>query len=319
MTAPAPRGSAVREGRSFPSRLPAVATVLLAVALVGCSGAPTPASPSAAATSAALSAGPSIALSLDTRLATAAPSATAAPPTAIQDPPGDGTPWTCPVEDRTTRPNNGGPPVADFAVPGVDLSHWDDGYTMPAMKAAGQSFVYYKATQGTSLIDRTYAAQTAAARRAGLKVGAYHFFDYRLDGVAQARYFVAAVKARGGFHGRLWPVVDVECLTVLGKPVPARAIVRLRAFITEVRRLTGVKPIIYTSIFEWHTATASSALFGDCALWSAEWATTAPLKFPPGWTTWTFWQYGSLSLAGVRHDGDVFAGSAATLGSWIVP
>jgi lysozyme len=226
--------------------------------------------------------------------------------------------YACPIEDRTTRPNNGGARVASFPVKGLDLSHHNSGYTMTAVKAAGFSFEYYKATQGTYMIDKTYSTQTARARTAGLKAGAYHFFDYRLDGVAQARYFVAAVKARGGFHGRLRPVVDVECLGVLGKPVPYKAVPRLRAFLTEVRRLIGVAPIIYTSIQEWKTTSGASAKFGDTLLWSAEWARTAPLKFPPGWTKWTFWQHGSAFVTGIRLDGNVYAGSAASLAGLIV-
>jgi lysozyme len=226
--------------------------------------------------------------------------------------------YACTIEDRTTRPNNGGALVATFPVKGLDLSHWNSGYTMTAVKTAGFAFEYYKATQGTYMIDATYSTQTKRALTAGLKAGAYHFFDYRLDGVAQARYFVAAVKARGGFHGHLRPVVDVECLGVLGKPVAFKAIPRLRAFLTEVRRLVGVTPIVYTSIQEWKNVTGGSAKFGDTMLWSAEWAKTAPLKFPPGWTKWTFWQYGSAHVSGIRLDGNVYAGSATGLANLIV-
>jgi lysozyme len=228
--------------------------------------------------------------------------------------------YTCPVENRTTRPNNGGAAIGSFAVGGVDLSHWDPPISFTALKAAGQRFAYFKATQGTYMTDWTYAAKSASARLAGLRVGGYHFFDWRLSGVSQARYFVAAVKARGGFHGRLRPMVDVECYAPLGKPVPSDAVPRLRAFVNEVRRLVGVKPIIYTSIFEWQTVTGSNATFGDCRLWSAEWATTAPLKFPPGWTSWTFWQYGTTyRLGDVTMDGDVFNGSATRLAGLVIP
>jgi lysozyme len=227
--------------------------------------------------------------------------------------------FTCPVEDRTIRPNNGGPAVSTFSVGGVDLSHWDSAISFTALRAAGQRFAYFKASQGTYMIDSTYASRSAAARTAGLHVGAYHFFDWRLPGVSQARYFVDAVNARGGFHGRLRPMVDVECSGPLGKPVASYAVSRLRAFVTEVARLLGVKPIIYTSIFEWRTVTGGNATFGDCRLWSAEWATTAPRKFPPGWTTWTFWQYGPYHLGSVRMDGDVLNPSRISLAGLLVP
>jgi GH25 family lysozyme M1 (1,4-beta-N-acetylmuramidase) len=231
----------------------------------------------------------------------------------------DAASWTCPVENRTTRPYNGGLPVSAFAVKGVDLSHWNTGFSFSSLKAAGQSFVYLKATQGTSFIDSTYASRQASARSKGLLVGTYHFFDYRLSGTAQADFFVRSVRARGGFRSHLRPVVDVECLTPLGKPVPTNAVSRLRAFVTEMRRLLGVYPIIYTSIFEWHTVTAGTARFGDCRLWSAEWAKTAPLKYPPGWTTWTFWQYGTYRLGDLRLDGNVYRSSLTSLRALLIP
>ena len=224
----------------------------------------------------------------------------------------NGATWTCPVEDRTTRPNNGGPPVSSYAVQGVDLSHWNT-VPMSDVKAAGKQFVFYKASQGTAGVDTTYAKRTAYARSAGLLVGPYHFFDYRADGVAQARHFVRTVIGAGGFDGRLLPVVDVECVSSFGMPDPARATARLRAFVSEVVSLVGVRPMIYTSIFEWHTVTAGSDAFGDCPLWSAEWAKTAPLKFPPGWSTWLFWQFGSTAAGGTRVDGDAFSGDRAAL------
>ena len=231
----------------------------------------------------------------------------------------DAATFECIWEDRTTRPNGGGLPVADFSVKGVDLSHWNS-VTAAGVKAAGQSFVYHKATQGTSMIDDRYASQAAAARKVGLKVGAYHFFDWRINGTRQARYFVAAVNARGGFHGRLRPVVDVECSSRLGKPVQATVKVRLRAFLTEVHRLVGVRPIIYTSIHEWQTMTGGSSAFGDHRLWSAEWGKTAPLELPPGWTKWTFWQYGGVKVQGKNVDGNVYRyNSEAALRALLVP
>jgi lysozyme len=228
--------------------------------------------------------------------------------------------WTCPVENRTTRPNNGGAAVATFPIKGIDISHWNT-VSMSAVKAAGKAFVYLKATQGTSYTDPTYNSRQAAARKAHLLVGPYHMFNYRQDGKLQAAYFVKQVRARGGFSGRLRPVVDVECLTAVGPPDRARARVRLRAFVDEVRRLVGVHPIIYTSIFEWNTVTGGDATFGASPLWSAEWAKTAPLKFPPGWTNWTFWQYGPTVVPGAssRLDGDVFRGWYVNLKRYLVP
>jgi GH25 family lysozyme M1 (1,4-beta-N-acetylmuramidase) len=252
-------------------------------------------------------------------LGLAVAAAMAAPPWIATARAAAGATFVCPVEDRTTRPNSGGAPVATFPVAGVDLSHWNSPVSFSALRRGGRSFAYFKATHGTSTVDGTYAARSSAARAAGLLAGAYHFFDWRISGVAQARYFVAAVNARGGFHRRLPPVVDVECSAPFGRPEPRYAVTRLRAFISEVDRLIGVKPIIYTSIFEWGTVTGDNQTFGDCLLWSAEWAKTAPRRFPPGFTGWTFWQYGAYRLGVVKVDGDVFNGSLAAIRALVLP
>jgi lysozyme len=236
--------------------------------------------------------------------------------TILQTPPSAAAAFVCPVEDRSTRPNNGGPAVSTFPVKGIDVSHWNS-ISWSAAKTAGVRFAYLKATQGKWFIDSTYASKQAAARKVGIRVGAYHFFDYRYSGRVQADWFINAVKARGGFTGRLRPVIDVECSSPLGRPSKTYAAIRLRQFVTRVRERLGVRPIIYTSIFEWNTVTGGNATFGDCALWSAEWAKTAPLKFPPGWTRWTFWQYGLKTVGTKRVDGNVFNGDLDALARWV--
>jgi lysozyme len=286
-----------RSGIAVRGRRLAVAAALFGQLVIG-SALPTPATAHRAASPVAQPAAAQTA---------AEPPAAAEPAAAVA--------WTCPTEDRTTRPNNGGADATTFAVHGLDLSHWDAGVSFGRLRQAGQRFVYLKATQGTGFVDPAYRSRAATAIKNGLRVGAYHFFDYRSDGRVQADYFLRVVKARGGFAGHLRPVVDVECLTPMGRPNQARARANLRAFITEIRAHLGVRPIIYTSIFEWNTVTGGSRTFGDCLLWSAEWAQTAPLRFPPGWSRWTFWQIGPVPVAGLDgiHDADVFGGTRAQL------
>lgn len=59
----------------------------------------------------------------------------------------------------------------------VDLSHWDPAENYAQVKAAGVAGVIYKASQGTGYRDSTYGKQRAAALKAGLLWGAYHFGD----------------------------------------------------------------------------------------------------------------------------------------------
>jgi GH25 family lysozyme M1 (1,4-beta-N-acetylmuramidase) len=195
---------------------------------------------------------------------------------------------------------------------GVDVSHWDGAASMASVGRSGAAFVYAKATQGRGIVDGTFAARVHAAAAAGLLSGAYHFFDYRVDGIAQARFFVSTVRRHGGFTGHLPPAVDVECLRALGRSSPGYAARQLRAFLGEVYRRTGRMAVIYTSPYMWHQVTGNDRSFGAYPLWVACWYCAHP-TLPRGWTTWTFWQVGKVGIAGVRVDGDIFRGGRTTL------
>ena len=70
---------------------------------------------------------------------------------------------------------------------GLDLS----GYQHDTPSLAGMSFLWAKATEGTGYADPMYAIHTAAAVKAGIVHGAYHFGRTGLDPAAQARYLAA--------------------------------------------------------------------------------------------------------------------------------
>ncbi len=214
------------------------------------------------------------------------------------------------VDTRTIASATVAAPSA--AARGVDVSHWDGDASMASVRRSGGTFVYVKATQGRGIVDGTFAARVHAASAAGLLSGAYHFFDYRIDGIAQARFFVATVRRHGGFQGHLPPAVDVECLRALGRSRPGYAAHQLRAFLGEVFELTGRMAVIYTSPYMWHQVTGNDASFGRYPLWVACWYCTRP-TLPRGWSTWTFWQVGKVGIAGTRVDGDVFRGGRTTL------
>jgi hypothetical protein len=68
---------------------------------------------------------------------------------------------------------------------GIDVAS----YQSSTPDYSGQDFVVVKATEGTSYVNAKHAAQVAAARKAGLVVGHYHFV--KGDGMdAQADYFL---------------------------------------------------------------------------------------------------------------------------------
>src|SRR5262249_39837308 len=63
----------------------------------------------------------------------------------------------------------------DYAIQGIDASHWQGSINWTSVKNSGKTFAFYKATEGTTYTDPTFAANWAAIKNAGLIRGAYHF------------------------------------------------------------------------------------------------------------------------------------------------
>jgi lysozyme len=81
-----------------------------------------------------------------------------------------------------------------------------------------------------------------------------------------------------------------------------------------VETITGRTPVIYVDPSFWN-ALGNPQGFERYPLFIAEYGAACP-SVPPPWTTWTFWQKNTGSVAGVsttQGDIDEFNGSAAAL------
>ena len=188
-----------------------------------------------------------------------------------------------PVDAPTVeRPRRGG----RARVRGIDVSHHNGDIDYADVLDAGRSFVFVKATQDTSFRDPMFEINVQRARQAGVLTGAYHFFDYALDGAEQADHFLDHIEAAGGPSGWLPPVVDVECWRPSGISTHVTSAARLRDLIERIYERTGVLPIIYTSVFMWEQVMGESAGFDDLPLWAACWGCGAPPSLASGWDEW---------------------------------
>ncbi len=108
------------------------------------------------------------------------------------------------------------------------------------------SFLFIKATEGTTVLNPYYAADYRAARRHGVPVGSYHFFSHRTSGALQARYFLKNLHLQ---QGDLPPVLDVEpSAAQVAQMGGAKAMwQQVRQWLTAVERHTGMRPILYIS------------------------------------------------------------------------
>jgi lysozyme len=89
---------------------------------------------------------------------------------------------------------------------GIDVSHYQGAINWRAVAHDHVTFAYIKATEGADTRDARFARNWRGAQSAGLRVGAYHYFNFCRSGRAQAANFLAATP-RGG---ALPPAVDLE-------------------------------------------------------------------------------------------------------------
>ena len=203
---------------------------------------------------------------------------------------------------------------------GVDVSNWQHQIDWLAVAGTGQSFVFAKATEGTTFTDVTFALNRSGATGVGLRFGAYHFArpsgtsDAAVVGsaIAQADHFLSVAVPR---RSELLPVLDLEST---GSLSVARLSLWVQTWLEQVVARTGIKPMVYVSPSFWKERVGDSPVVAAAGhrLWIAHWTKDA-LPILPGasWggLGWSFWQWSSCQrVAGIVGcvDGDRFNGSS---------
>ena len=180
-----------------------------------------------------------------------------------------------------------------------------------AVRRAGQDFAFIKATGGSNRIDPWFAREWAAAGRAGMIRGAYHYADPAHSAVEQADRIVNVVGTTREAND-LGIVLDLESTGGLG---PAALSRWAHTFLSRVERRTGRVPMLYTAPNFWHARMHDNRSFGAYPLWIAHYTSRRPAPLP-GWNRWTFWQHSNTShVAGIPGyvDHNVMCCSASTL------
>ena len=183
---------------------------------------------------------------------------------------------------------------------GIDISHhnggdivWDSLYVLTdkrgktirdhhlAKDIRPVSFVFIKATEGVSMVDKDFKRNWQDAGRSGLRRGAYHFFRSSKDGEAQARLFIKTV---GDLRFKdLPPVLDIETIHRGGsmKKLNEEALKWLKAIETHY----GKKPIVYAG-----SSFAKDYLSKDITENYPVWIALYE-KAQPSFEGWTWWQF----------------------------
>ena len=208
------------------------------------------------------------------------------------------------AEDGFTAPDSA-KPQPGFPLPNTidavfDLSHYNPNPEFVRAKAAGMIAVFHKATDGLCptpedtkhCVDGTYADGKAAAQKAGLLWGAYHF-GRNEAGAKQADHFLDVT----GIRGNVLPVLDFEPVTDKAGKVLSSTMLPDQAvkFVERIKERTGKYPGLYSGASylrelenNSQNHTALSQLKNQCWLWLAEYGHKPN---PPADWQWTFWQY----------------------------
>jgi lysozyme len=185
---------------------------------------------------------------------------------------------------------------------GVDVSSHDAPVDWKAAVRHGVRFVVARASEGDSRVDSAYPSVRDAARAAGVAVTAFHYARpdrEQGDAVREADLLLDSAELSSG---DLVPVLDLEESGGMG-PLGLQRWVT--AWVQEVERRLGAKPLIYTNSDFWSTHMADTTMFADAGypLYVASWGSTEPAVPAVDWggRGWTLWQTAECgSVRGVK-------------------
>ena len=128
-----------------------------------------------------------------------------------------------------------------YELQGIDVSHYQSYINWPAIAQQGISFAFIKATEGKEMHDTLFCHNWNEIWQAGLKRGAYHFFDQLFLPKSKQKFYVLADLQVGD----LPPVLDVE---VLDGASQQQLLEGIKTWLELVEIHYEIKPILYTNL-----------------------------------------------------------------------
>jgi lysozyme len=164
------------------------------------------------------------------------------------------------------------------------------------------SFVFIKASEGSTRPDELFARNWREAKKQKLLRGAYHFYRPAKDADEQFKLFSSIVKLE---KGDLPPVVDIEVTNRRSKKVIQAGLAK---FMKKLEEKYHARPIIYTSLSYYNRYLADK--FSDYPVWIAYYKEEDSLK-AAFQSKWHFWQHsdkGNVNGINGKVDFNVFSG-----------
>ncbi|MGC3960406.1 MAG: GH25 family lysozyme [Verrucomicrobiota bacterium] len=224
---------------------------------------------------------------------------------------------------------------------GTDVSHWQGAsINWTAVKNAGVTFAWTKATESDYYTDDTFVAHVNGAKAAGIPIGAYHFArpsdNPNITGATsaetEAAFFWSVVsnyvKPGGAYMVPVLDWEDEDATIAAGFTVTTMSAWVNKWCNTVSNYAWGngvvIKPVVYTGVWFSQPSSTYPGLNSSVTIWPS-WISAYPTTPNPQtggpsssypWSTWNFWQYATTNWSG--GDSDVFNGTAAGLSAYIV-
>lgn len=184
----------------------------------------------------------------------------------------------------------------------ADLSHYQNVRDWKRVKAAGIYGVINKATEGTSIVDKTFAIRREPARMAGLLYGAYHFL--RPGSVkAQVDAFLRATDP----DDHLLLALDHE-----DRRVPLDA---AKEFLAILRERTHRQPVLYSGfLIKEQLGNRIDHELAGYRFWLAQYS--AHPTWPATWREPWLWQFTGDGTGPTPHSIDGIDGTGLDIDSY---
>lgn len=187
-----------------------------------------------------------------------------------------------------------------YEIHGIDVSHHNGNIDWGAIKNVDENgvkieFAFIKVSEGTSILDKDFKKNWAAAKKHDIKRGAYHYYIPWRDPESQFAIFKKNVSlAEGDFA----PVLDIEENSL--RP-DKKIIADIGTWLNLVENYYGVKPIIYTNQSYFNKFIKGH--YDHYPLWIADYSKTELNLYPK--QNLYFWQYSKKGkLEGINGDVD---------------
>jgi GH25 family lysozyme M1 (1,4-beta-N-acetylmuramidase) len=200
-------------------------------------------------------------------------------------------------------------PGKAMTVLGIDVSHHNGkiNFDEVAKDPQGISYVFIKATEGQTYTDSTLKYNATEAKKAGLRVGYYHFASLNTKNVtedarAEAKFFVAAISKCP--YPDMPVVLDIESNKA---SVPATLVeIWIRSFFAEISNFGYTDYLLYSYTPFLNANLPSNHTLGDIRLWIAAYTKNPTPKLPIGWNNYHIWQYSAKGkVNGISTDCDM--------------